>query len=90
MLIVFFDMEGIVYYEYISQGQIVNQQFYLPILKHLRLPISHKRPQKQAAGAWALHHDNAPAHTAHSIQAFLARHGILVVQQPPYSPDMAV
>ena len=40
-------------------------------------------------GAWALHHDNAPAHTAHSIQVFLASHGIPVIQQPPYSPDMA-
>ena len=27
--------------------------------------------------------------TAHSIQVFLASHGIPVVQQPPYSPDMA-
>jgi transaldolase len=40
-------------------------------------------------GAWALHHDNAPAHTAQSIQVLLASHGIPVVQQPPYSPDIA-
>jgi len=89
MLIVFFDMEGIVHYEYVPQGQTVNQQFYLQVLKHLRLVVSRKRPQKRAAGAWALHHDNAPAHTAHSIQVFLASHGIPVIQQPPYSPDMA-
>jgi len=41
------------------------------------------------AGAWALHHDNAPAQTAYSIQVFLASHGIPVIQQPPYSPEMA-
>jgi transposase len=41
------------------------------------------------AGAWALHHDNAQAHTAYSIRVFLASYGIPVVQQPPYSPDMA-
>ena len=63
MLIVSFDMEGIVHYEYVLQGQTVNQQFYLQVLKHLRLAISHKRPQKRAAGAWALHHNNAPAHS---------------------------
>jgi len=79
MLIVFFDMEGIVHYEYIPQGQTVNQQFYLQVLKHLRLAVSRKRPQKQVAGAWALHHDNAPAQTAHAIQVFLASHGIPVV-----------
>jgi hypothetical protein len=89
MLIVFFDMEGIVHYEYVPQGQTVNQQLYLQVLKRLRLAVSRKRPQKRAAGAWVLHHDNAPAHTAHSIQVLLASHGIPVVQQPPYSPDMA-
>jgi len=89
MLIVFFDMEGIVYYKYVPQGQTGNQQFYLQVLKRLRLAVFRNWPQKRTAGAWALHHDNAPAHTAHSIQVFLASHGIPVVQQPPYSPDMA-
>jgi hypothetical protein len=89
MLIVFFDMEGIVHYEYVPQGQTVNQQFYLQVLKRLRLAVSRKRPQKGAAGAWAPRHDNAPAHTAHPIQVFLASRGISVVQQPPYSPNMA-
>jgi len=82
MLIVFFDMEDIVHYEYIPQGQTVNQQFYLQILRHLRLAVSCKRPQKRAAGSWTLHHDNAPAHTAHSIQVFLASHDIPVIQLP--------
>jgi [histone H3]-lysine36 N-dimethyltransferase SETMAR len=36
-----------------------------------------------------LHHDNAPAHSAHVVQQFLAKHGIPVVSQPPYSPDLA-
>jgi transposase len=36
-----------------------------------------------------LHHDNAPAHSSHLIQSFLAEHGIPVVRQAPYSPDMA-
>jgi len=79
MLIVFFDMECIVHYEYVPQGQTVNQQFYLQVLKHLRLAVSRKRPQKWVAGARALHHDNAPAHTQHiptryfwHIMAFLS------------------
>ncbi|PNF38778.1 hypothetical protein B7P43_G12822, partial [Cryptotermes secundus] len=38
---------------------------------------------------WQLHHDNAPAHSSHLIQGFLAKHGILQVRQAPYSPDMA-
>jgi hypothetical protein len=54
-------------------------------LKRLRLSVSRKRLQKWVAWAWALHHDNAPAHTAHSIRVFLASH----VQQLPYSSEMA-
>ena len=46
MLIVFFDMEGIVHYEHIPQGQNVNQLLYLQVLKRLRLAVSRKWPQK--------------------------------------------
>ena len=34
-----------------------------------------------------LHHDNAPCHTAISVIEFLAKKGIPVVPQLPYSPD---
>jgi transposase len=63
--------------------------------------ILHPRGQKSTTGAeqsqtinkesrnWQLHHDNAPAHSSHLIQSFLARHGIPVVHQARYSPDMA-
>jgi transposase len=36
-----------------------------------------------------LHHDNAPCHTAISVIEFLAKKGIPVVPQPPYSPDLS-
>jgi hypothetical protein len=38
---------------------------------------------------WQLHYDNAPAHSSHLMQGFLAKHGIPQVRQVPYSPDMA-
>ena len=38
---------------------------------------------------WMLHHDNAPCHTAISVTEFLAKKGIPVVPQPPYSPDLS-
>jgi hypothetical protein len=89
MLIVFFDMEDIVHYEYVLQDQTVNQQFYLQVLKRLRLAVSRKGSQKLAAGAWTLQHNSSPAHTAHSIQVFLASRGIPVFRQPTYFLDMA-
>jgi transposase len=36
-----------------------------------------------------LHHDNAPCHAALNVREFLAKHSILVVPHPPYSPDLA-
>ncbi|PNF43587.1 hypothetical protein B7P43_G03209 [Cryptotermes secundus] len=36
-----------------------------------------------------LHHDNAPANSAHLIQTFVTKHNIPVVRQASYSPDMA-
>jgi len=36
-----------------------------------------------------LHHDIAPAHSPALVQAFLAKHHVTQVCQPPYSPDLA-
>jgi transposase len=36
-----------------------------------------------------LHHDNAPCHTAVSINDFWKKKSIPVVPQPPYSPDIS-
>jgi transposase len=35
------------------------------------------------------HDDNAPCHTAVSINKFLAQKNIPLVPQPPYSPDLS-
>jgi hypothetical protein len=67
----------------------VNQHHYLDILKHLRDQVHRKRPQRWWNQDWLLHHDNAQAHTALSVQRFLAAKNMAVVPHPPYSPDLA-
>jgi hypothetical protein len=47
------------------------------------------RPEKWRTGLRALHHDSAPLHGAHSMQCFLAKNSSPVIQQPPFSPDLA-
>jgi hypothetical protein len=77
MLLAFFDSEGIVHHKYAPNGQSINQEFYLEVLRCLRVSVRRKRPEKWRDGDLILHHDNAPAHNSH------------LVQQPPYSPDLA-
>jgi len=89
VLISFFDANGFVHKEFVPPGQIVNQQFYLEVLKRLRDSVRKKRPEMWSSGDWFLHHDNAPAHTALSVQQFLARNNMTVIPHPPYSPDLA-
>ena len=72
ILLVFFDIRGIVHHEYAPEGQTVIKEYY-QVFHLLHDAVPPKRP----------------ARSSHQIQIFLAKHGIPVVHQPPYSPDMA-
>jgi hypothetical protein len=89
MLMVFFDIQSLVHCEFVPAGQTVNQHYYKAVLLRLREKVRRQRSQLFQSGRWLLHHDNAPAHTALSIQEFLAEKKIPVVHHPPYSPDLA-
>jgi len=89
MLLAFFDYEGIIHHECPPDGQTVNKEFYLEILRRLRESIRRKRPEKWRDGDWILHHDSAPAHTSYIMQQFLAKHGTSQLQQPSCLPDLA-
>ncbi|KAE9541769.1 hypothetical protein AGLY_003760 [Aphis glycines] len=66
-----------------------NEEMIQKIRTAIRDAVRRKRPEFNESGSWKLHHDNTPAHSAHVVQQFLAKHGIPVVSQPPYSPDLA-
>ena len=83
MLLTFFDIRGSVLYEFVPNGQTVNQVYYLEVLER------QKRPKLFAKNSWILHHDNAPAHTALSVGKFLATKQISVLEHPAYSLDLA-
>jgi len=66
MLLAFFDSECIVHHEYAPDGQTINKEFYLEVLRHLHESVRRKRPEKWRDGDWILHRDNA-AHTLHIL-----------------------
>ena len=86
MLICLFGSQGIVHTEFVPQGQTVNHFYYREILERLRKRVVRVRPS--IANNWMLHHGNAPCDMVILIE-FLAKKGIPVVPQPPYSPDLS-
>jgi len=62
-MLTFFDIRGIVHYEFVPTGQTVNQVYYLEVLERLHEKFRLKRPKRFANNSWILHHDNAPAHS---------------------------
>ncbi|UYV62070.1 RNGTT [Cordylochernes scorpioides] len=87
MIIVFFDIRGIVHCEFVPQGQTVNSAFYLEVLRRLKRRIA--RVRTDIKDTVKLHHDNATSHTAFIITNFLARSNTPVIPHLPYSPDLA-
>lgn len=87
MLIVFFDLDGIVRAEFVSRNTTMNFQYYKGLLERLRNDVRRKRPEKWENG-FVLHHGNAPCHTSLLIRPFLANRNVMVCPRPPYSPDL--
>jgi transposase len=87
MLVAFFD-DGVVHRKFVPTGTNVTAAFYVEVLTRFRENIRRKRLQKWK-NDWALHHDNAPSHTAMAVQQFLGKNNVPIVPHPPYSPDLA-
>jgi hypothetical protein len=80
MLIVFFDICGVVHHEYVPAGQTINAQFCVEVLKCLRERV---RPELWAENTWIMHQDNAPSQTALVTREFLAKNEITTMGHPP-------
>jgi hypothetical protein len=62
ILIMLFDIQGIVHHEFATKGQTMNAEFYCIVLHHLTEDIRQKRPELWCMGNWLLLDDNAPSH----------------------------
>jgi len=81
------DIRGTVHVGWVSKGQTVIQVYYKEVLTNRERV--RRRPEIWKNGSWFLHRDNAPAHNALSFKTFLTKHKITVLEQPPYSPELA-
>ena len=82
-------VRDMVHFEFLPQGQTVDQHIYKKILQRIFCSVTKKKQDLWESNTCLLHHDNAPAHTALSIRKFLDEKNISVLKQPPYLPDLA-
>lgn len=87
MLCVWWDWEGLIYWELLEDHQTVTSELYVAQLQRVRLALQQKRPHRQ--GQVILLHDNARPHTARNTKAALATLEWEILLHPPYSPDLA-
>ena len=75
---------GVIYNDWVPEGQTVNQVYYKNVLTTLRERVRRRRPDMWKNASWILHYDNAL-----SVKRYLAKNNIPVMEHPPYSPDIA-
>ena len=80
MLIVFVDYRGVVHSQFFPEGQTVNKEYYLGVMKRLREQIRQKRADLLKENSWILCNDNAPSHKAIIVNEFLARNSPNIIE----------
>jgi len=85
---IFWDQDGILLTDYLPKGQIINTEYYLPLLVQFKDILKEKRRGKVTKGVLFLH-DKAPAHRALVTNKKLACLAFQCLYHPPYSPDLA-
>ena len=90
MLCIWWDQKGVLYYEPLKPGEIINGERYRTQLICLKKAIAEKRPEYATRHEEIFfHHDNARPHVAIPVKNYLQNSGWEVLSHPPYSPDLA-
>ena len=89
MLVIFFDWQGVIHNEFVSEGEIINAVYYKGVMERLLNRIRRVRLGMCESGDWFLLHDNSPSRTMTIIKKFLAQRKVFVLDHPPYSPGLA-
>jgi histone-lysine N-methyltransferase SETMAR len=88
MVLVFFDVKGILVTHFMPHATTMNKEAIAQVLNQkLRHAIREKRPELREG--MLLHHDNARLHTAGLVQSVIEKTGAEVLPHPPYSLDLA-
>lgn len=87
MICVWWDCEGVIYWEILERNQTIDKERYLAQLHRVNEAIQQKKTDRR--GQVILLHDNARPHTANIVKEALNDLEWEVLPHPPYSPDLA-
>jgi len=85
--VMFFDILGVVYHEYLPVGQTINQYFYKDVLEHLREKVFCKELDQKLHKV-VLHHSNVPRSEL-SVMQFFTQKQITALEHLSCSPNLA-
>jgi len=89
LLCVWWDREGVVYFELLDMNQTITAEVYCQQLDKLKSALAIKRPALTNRKGVILQQDNARPHTAKDTRKKLKEFGWEILPHPPYSPDIA-
>ena len=89
MLCVWWDYEGVIYYEILPQNQTINSNVYCQQLSNLAEKLETLRPELANRKRVMFQQDNARPHVSLSTRTKLHELGWDLLPHPPYSPDIA-
>ena len=86
---IFFKSSGVVHLTYLESGKTVDNVRYLnDCLKPLVRTLNELRPST-GTNNLKFHHDNARPHVHSSVISYLESQNFIIMNHPPYSPDLA-
>ncbi len=88
LLTTFWDCRRLIYAEFATDKQKINQRSYFDSLNHLKVAIENKCRGLLSQKPWLLH-DNARLHTAALVVGLLENFHWEVFGHSPYLPDLA-
>ena len=88
MATVFWDIEGVIWVDFMPKGTTITSDVYIDTLRKLKARLRRVRPHLDISKV-LLQHDNARPHTSLKTREGIASFGWTTVTHPPYSPDLA-
>ena len=90
MLCIWWDQQGVVYYELLKPGVTISGHLYRKQLIKLNAAIKAKRPEYATRHESIIFHDdNARPHRTQPVKNYVENAGWESLPHPPYSPDLA-